>query len=124
VLTAATIAQAVGSVANVGPALPPAKLVEQEVGRRKRVPHRSHGTAGAELIVSGGGVHNPGIMAHLAALLPGLSISTSGDHGIDPDAKEAIAFAVLAWQTWHRKAGNLPSATGARRAVVLGSITP
>jgi anhydro-N-acetylmuramic acid kinase len=85
---------------------------------------RSYQIPGVELIASGGGVHNPVIMAHLAALLPDIAISTSSDHGIDADAKEAIAFAVLAWQTWRRRPGNLPSATGARRAVVLGSITP
>jgi anhydro-N-acetylmuramic acid kinase len=78
----------------------------------------------ADLIASGGGVHNPQIMAHLAGFLPGIAISTSTDHGIDADAKEAIAFAVLAHETWRRKPSNLPSATGARRAVVLGSITP
>ena len=77
-----------------------------------------------DLIVSGGGVHNARIMAHLAGFLPGVAISTSTDHGIDADAKEAIAFAVLAHQTWRRKPSNLPSATGARRAVVLGDITP
>jgi len=77
-----------------------------------------------ELIASGGGVHNPQIMAHLAAFLPGVAISTSTDHGVDADAKEAIAFAVLAYETWRGKASNLPSATGARRPVVLGSITP
>jgi anhydro-N-acetylmuramic acid kinase len=76
-----------------------------------------------DLIVSGGGVHNPQIMAHLAGFLPGIAISTSTDHGIDADAKEAIAFAVLAHQTWCKKPSNLPSATGARRAVILGNIT-
>jgi anhydro-N-acetylmuramic acid kinase len=77
-----------------------------------------------DLIASGGGVHNPEIMAHLAGFLPGIGISTSTDHGIDADAKEAIAFAILAYETWRRKPANLPSATGAKRAVVLGSITP
>jgi len=77
----------------------------------------------ADLIVSGGGVHNPQIMAHLAGFLPDVAISTSTDHGIDADAKEAIAFAVLAHETWRGKPSNLPSATGARRAVVLGDIT-
>ena len=77
-----------------------------------------------DLIASGGGVHNPQIMAHLAGFLPGVSLSTSTDHGIHADAKEAIAFAILAHQTWHRKPSNLPSATGARRAVVLGTLTP
>lgn len=76
-----------------------------------------------DLIASGGGVHNPQIMAHLAGFLPGVNISTSTDYGIDADAKEAIAFAVLAHETWHGRPSNLPSATGARRAVVLGNIT-
>ena len=77
-----------------------------------------------EMIVSGGGVHNPQIMAYLAALLPDTAIASSSDYGVDADAKEAIAFAVLAYETWRRRPSNLPSATGARRAVVLGSITP
>ena len=77
----------------------------------------------ADLIASGGGVHNPQIMAHLAGYLPDVSLSTSSDHGIDVDAKEAIAFAVLAHETWKRRPSNLPSATGARRAVLLGNIT-
>jgi anhydro-N-acetylmuramic acid kinase len=76
-----------------------------------------------DLIVSGGGVHNPQIMAHLAAFLPEAAISTSTDHGINADAKEAIAFAILAHETWRRRASNLPSATGARGPRVLGSIT-
>ena len=78
----------------------------------------------ADLIVSGGGVHNPQIMKYLAAFLPGVTIAASGHYGIDPDAKEAIAFAVLAHETWRRRPANLPSATGARRPVLLGSITP
>jgi anhydro-N-acetylmuramic acid kinase len=82
------------------------------------------GRRSVDLIISGGGVHNSQIVAHLAGFLPAASISTSTDHGIDADAKEAIAFALLAHETWRRKPSNLPSATGARRAVVLGSITP
>lgn len=65
-----------------------------------------------DLIVSGGGVHNPRIMAHLAGLLPQARIASSADYGIDPDAKEAIAFALLAYETWRRRPSNLPSATG------------
>ena len=76
-----------------------------------------------ELIVSGGGAHNSRIMAYLAAFLPELAIATSADYGIDIDAKEAIAFAILAHETWRRRPSNLPSATGAKRAVVLGKIT-
>ncbi len=77
-----------------------------------------------ELIVSGGGAHNPQIMKHLAALLPGVAIATSADFGIDIDAKEAIAFALLGYETWRRRPANLPSATGASHAVILGDITP
>ena len=76
-----------------------------------------------ELIVSGGGAHNPQIMGHLAAFLPNVAIATTADYGIDVDAKEAVAFAVLASETWRRRPSNLPSATGARRAVVLGKIS-
>ena len=85
---------------------------------------RRSGAAGAELIVSGGGAHNPRIMAQLAGFLPEAAIATTADYGIDIDAKEAVAFAILAHQTWQGRPGNLPSATGARRRVVLGSITP
>ena len=77
-----------------------------------------------EVIVSGGGVRNPQIMAHMAGYLPQACVVSSAEFGIDPDAKEALAFAVLAHRTWRRSCANLPSATGARHAVVLGSITP
>ena len=76
-----------------------------------------------ELIVSGGGVHNPQIMGHLAAFLPRVAVATSADYGIDVDAKEAVAFAILAKQTWRRSPSNVPSATGARRSVILGKIS-
>jgi anhydro-N-acetylmuramic acid kinase len=76
-----------------------------------------------EIIAAGGGTHNPQIMAHIAAFLPGRRLTTTAEFGIDVDAKEAIAFAILAHRTWRRKTGNLPAATGARRAVVLGKVT-
>ena len=76
-----------------------------------------------EVIVSGGGVHNPRLMAQLTAFLPDFALSTSMSYGIDPDAKEAIAFAVLAYRRRRGEAGNLPSATGAKHAVPLGSMT-
>ncbi|MBV8902034.1 MAG: anhydro-N-acetylmuramic acid kinase [Acidobacteriia bacterium] len=77
-----------------------------------------------DLIISGGGVHNRQLMAQIAAFLPQMHIASSADFGIDPDAKEAIAFAVLAHESWHQRPANVPSATGARHPVVLGSITP
>jgi anhydro-N-acetylmuramic acid kinase len=76
-----------------------------------------------ELIAAGGGVHNRQLMAQLAAFLPTCRVTTTAEFNIDPDAKEAIAFAILAYRTWKHQTGNLPSATGARRAVILGKIT-
>lgn len=78
---------------------------------------------GGELIVSGGGLHNPVILAHLAALLPKFEVRPSADFGVDPDAKEAVAFAILAHETWRRRPSNLPSATGARHPAILGKIS-
>jgi len=46
----------------------------------------------------------------------------SSEVGVPEEAKEAYAFALLGYETWHRRAGNLPSATGARKPVVLGKI--
>jgi anhydro-N-acetylmuramic acid kinase len=76
-----------------------------------------------EVIAAGGGVHNTQLMAQLAAFLPACRINTTAEFHVDPDAKEAIAFAVLAHRTWKRQTGNLPSATGARHPVVLGKVT-
>lgn len=76
-----------------------------------------------EVIAAGGGIHNRHLMAQSAAFLPSCRITTTAEFGVDPDAKEAIAFAILAHRTWTNKTGNLPSATGARRAVILGKVT-
>jgi anhydro-N-acetylmuramic acid kinase len=81
------------------------------------------GPATEELIVSGGGTHNSQLMAQLAAFLPSCRVSTTEQFGTDPDAKEAIAFAILAHRTWKRETGNLPGATGARKSVILGKIS-
>lgn len=84
---------------------------------------RAVGPDPGDLIVSGGGVHNRFLMDHLAAYLPNMRIATARDYGVDPDAKEAIAFALLAYETWHSRPSNVPSATGAKHAVILGDIT-
>ncbi|MBN9663914.1 MAG: anhydro-N-acetylmuramic acid kinase [Acidobacteria bacterium] len=76
----------------------------------------------AEVIVSGGGVHNKTLMRFLRAELPESEVSRSEVHGIDADAKEAVAFAVLASETLKGRPSNLPSATGAKRAAVLGKV--
>ncbi len=84
---------------------------------------RAIGPEPGDLIASGGGVHNEFLMAHLHALLPRMQLATTRDYGIDPDAKEAIAFALLAYETWNRRPSNVPGATGAKHAVVLGALS-
>jgi anhydro-N-acetylmuramic acid kinase len=75
-----------------------------------------------ELIVSGGGARNPLLMAQLSSGLSGVRVRDSGDFGVSGDAKEAFAFAMLGYQTLHKRAGNVPGATGARKSVVLGKV--
>jgi anhydro-N-acetylmuramic acid kinase len=79
----------------------------------------------SELIVSGGGAKNPTLMRLLAeAVAPlGLKLRRSDEFGLPSEAKEAVAFAVLAYQTWRRRPGNIPSATGAARPAILGKIS-
>ncbi|MBE0660357.1 MAG: anhydro-N-acetylmuramic acid kinase [Bryobacteraceae bacterium] len=76
-----------------------------------------------EVIVSGGGVHNPALMRMLRAELADMEVVDASELGLDPDAKEAIAFAILAHETWHTRPNNLASATGARRGAVLGKLS-
>ncbi|GGL86651.1 anhydro-N-acetylmuramic acid kinase [Nakamurella endophytica] len=77
-----------------------------------------------ELVVSGGGVRNPVLMARIAALSAPAEVRTVDDVGIPAQAKEAYLFAVLGWLTVHGLPGTIPSATGASAPSVLGSITP
>jgi anhydro-N-acetylmuramic acid kinase len=78
-----------------------------------------------EFIVSGGGAKNPILLAMLAyELRPlGLQIHSSDEFGLPSQAKEAVAFALLAYQTWNRRPSNLPAATGAKRAAILGKLS-
>ncbi len=75
-----------------------------------------------EVIVSGGGAHNPWLMERLQALLKPRLIPSS-EQGIDIDAKEAMLFALLAYETWHQRPSNLPSATGAAGPKILGKLS-
>jgi anhydro-N-acetylmuramic acid kinase len=77
-----------------------------------------------DLIVSGGGARNPLLMRELEARLAPLAIGLlrSSDFGVPEDAKEAFAFAVLAYETFHGRPANLPGATGARPPARLGKI--
>lgn len=95
---------------------------------------RSIGTAVAALakgadyhdfIVSGGGTHNATLMQMISEQMKSLklTIRTTDEHGLPGEAKEAAAFALLAYQTWHRQPSNVPSATGAAHSAILGKIT-
>jgi anhydro-N-acetylmuramic acid kinase len=75
-----------------------------------------------ELIVAGGGAKNPLMLAQLAASLPGIEIIPADEFGVPAEAKEAFAFAVLAYEAYHGRPNNLPSATGAKNAVVMGKL--
>ncbi|MCY3770715.1 MAG: anhydro-N-acetylmuramic acid kinase [Gemmatimonadetes bacterium] len=75
-----------------------------------------------EMIVSGGGAKNAFLLERLARVLSPVAVSTSDDHGLSSDAKEAVAFAILAHQTVRARPGSLPGATGADRPAVLGKI--
>ncbi len=75
-----------------------------------------------QLIVAGGGARNPLMMLQLGAVLPEIEIIEAGQFGVPAEAKEAFAFAVLAYEAWHGRANNLPSATGAKRATVMGKL--
>lgn len=77
-----------------------------------------------ELVVGGGGWRNPQIIEPIRSGLPNTCVRPTDDFGVSSDAKEAVAFAVLAYETFHGRPSNLPSATGASRPVVLGNITP
>jgi anhydro-N-acetylmuramic acid kinase len=81
--------------------------------------------AATDYIVSGGGARNATLMKMLAASLGplGCTLTTTEQFGMPAEAKEAAAFALLAWATWNRLPGNVPGATGAKRLAILGQIT-
>jgi anhydro-N-acetylmuramic acid kinase len=81
-----------------------------------------------EVILSGGGTDNNTLVRWLTeglrARFPSIAVRRSDDYGVASDAKEAIVFAILGFETIHGRIGTLPRCTGARRPVVLGSIVP
>jgi len=77
-----------------------------------------------EVIVTGGGARNPLLMRLLREALDPVPVHDGTVLGVDPDAKEALAFAALAWAHLNGLPGNVPEATGAAGARVLGSLTP
>ena len=76
-----------------------------------------------ELIISGGGCYNKTLIKLLQELLPHLKIATSAAYGIDPQAKEAAAFALFAWLCLKRQVNHCARATGARKDAIVGKIT-
>jgi len=78
-----------------------------------------------ELIAAGGGTKNLTLMRMLAEGFAqlGVKVSTTASAGLPVEAKEAAAFALMGWLTWHGLPGNIPSATGASRSVILGKVT-
>ncbi len=78
-----------------------------------------------ELILSGGGARNATLVGMLAEQLgrSGIALRYSDEFGLPSGAKEAVAFAVLAYETWNRRPSNVPSATGAQRPAILGKIS-
>ena len=76
------------------------------------------------LVASGGGVHNPVILAGLRNGLPDVDLVTSDRFGAPTDDKEAIAFALIGWCTFHGLPGTVSGGTGAEQARILGSLTP
>jgi anhydro-N-acetylmuramic acid kinase len=81
--------------------------------------------ARVDFLVSGGGAKNRTLVAMLERELAGFGckLVTTDRAGLPAQAKEAVAFALLAHETWHRRPGNVPAATGAVRPAVLGNIT-
>ena len=77
-----------------------------------------------EVILGGGGRHNPVMVGMLRQLLAPATVMTHEDIGMDSDFKEALVFAILAYETWHNRPSTLPALTGARHPSILGQITP
>ena len=86
---------------------------------------RLKGETAVDYVVAGGGAKNMTLISLLEELLSvnGCTLLDTYAFGIPVDAKEAVAFALLAYYTWHRRAANVPSATGAKHPAVLGQIT-
>jgi anhydro-N-acetylmuramic acid kinase len=95
----------------------PRFVIAKSISRQQR---RNH-----QMIVSGGGAKNPTLMAMLRREIAplGIGLHFSDEFGLPAEAKEAVAFALLAHETWHRRPSNVPSATGAKRAAILGKIS-
>jgi anhydro-N-acetylmuramic acid kinase len=130
-LTARSIADAVERFVSPRFAAPLPAPPKIAAGRHKSHVHNAKSasptiaSASIQLIVSGGGAKNPTLVAMLRDELARLEISLhfSDEFGLPSSAKEAIAFALLAHETWHHRPSSVPSATGAKRPAILGKIS-
>jgi anhydro-N-acetylmuramic acid kinase len=77
-----------------------------------------------ELVLSGGGSKNATVLRWLQAAVPSVRVRSTAEFGVPVQAKEALAFAVLGFLSWHGLPGSVPAATGASRPAILGSIQP
>jgi len=114
-------------LASVGPPPPPADVQRTLCALTVRTVAdavAARAAADAEVLVCGGGVHNPMLMAGLGEALAPRTVRSTAERGVDPDWVEAATFAWLAARTLAGLPGNVPSVTGARREVVLGGIYP
>ena len=102
-----------------------ARSIAEAVRRLLPRPHNTRKPAFGEMVVSGGGAKNAKLMAILTGEMDKLSLRLrfSDEFGVPSETKEAVAFAILAHETWHRRPSNVPSATGATRLAVLGKIS-
>ena len=88
--------------------------------------YRQHVAAKVQVgavVVSGGGARNPALMSRLAERFASIPVRRSDEYGLPVDAKEAIAFAILASERIDRRHSNMPSVTGAARYTLLGKVT-
>ena len=74
-------------------------------------------------IIGGGGAYNSYLLELIRNEIPEVTVMTQEEHGFSSEAKEALAFVILGNQTYHRSPSNVPSATGAKKSVILGQIT-
>jgi len=106
-------------------ALPPASIVDAYRRFVWRHVGQEAPLSQVEFVVAGGGTKNGTLMGMLRdGLEPlGVKVRLMDELGVPAQAKEAIAFALLAWLSWRGLSGNVPAATGAQRAVVLGKVS-
>lgn len=93
-----------------------ARTIADEIKRHVEKHHLS------EVLVSGGGRYNSFLMERIRVNLPALEVKPTDDENMNADAKEAIVFALLGYQCFHKRTNNIPSATGADHPVVMGKI--